>query len=341
MSALEGLLVVDLTRNLAGPYCTMILGDLGARVIKLERPGVGDDTRDWRPPDWDGESPVFLTINRNKESIALDLEDPAQVDALKKLIAKADVLVESNRNGTLEKHGLDFESVRRLNEDIVYASISGFGAAGPGSDRLGYDAIVQAASGIMSINGDPLAGPARVGPSIIDMGTGMWLALGVLAGLRERDQTGEAQHVVTSLLEVGVGWMAYYVAGFLADGTIPERLGSRHALVAPYEAFETADGSILIATLNNNLYRRLCAALGLPELADDARFLTNPDRVANRDSPRTDPGGDAQEDVRRMGRAAARRGTSLLDDQISRRGRDRSPGGSSRPHPALAARDDR
>ena len=280
---LDGITVLDLTRNLAGPYGTMILGDLGARVIKVERPGGGDDTRHWHPPTWAGRSALFLAINRNKESLVLDLDDDAGAQALRDLAARADVLVESNRAGSMERRGLGFEQLRRVNERIVYCSITGFGGRGPQRDRPGYDAIVQAQSGVMSINGEPGRDPVRVGPSIVDMATGMWAALGVLAALRERDRGGGAQRVETSLLETGVAWMTYYVANFLGDGTIARPQGSRHVLMAPYERFATKDGHLFLAALNDRLFRRMCEALGAPQLADDPRYRTNPDRLAHRD----------------------------------------------------------
>lgn len=285
-SPLTGITVLDLTRNLAGPYATMVLGDLGARVIKVERPGVGDDTRQWTPPTWGDHSALFLAINRNKESITVDVDSPAGAHALLELAASVDVLVESNRTGSLAKRGLGFDDVRAVNPRIVYCSISGFGSHGPDRDRPGYDTIVQAASGVMSINGEPGRVPARVGPSIIDQGTGMWAALGVLAALRQRDATGEAQLVETSLMETGVAWMGYFASNFLASGVVPEPQGSRHGQMAPYEGFPTQSGYLFVAALNDNLFRRLCAALDLTHLTDDPRYATNADRVAHRDALR-------------------------------------------------------
>lgn len=282
-SPLSGITVLDLTRNLAGPYCTMVLGDLGARVIKIERPDSGDDTRQWTPPTWGDHSALFLALNRNKESVTVDIDSAAGVRVLRALAARADVIVESNRSGSLDKRGLGFDDVRALNPDIVYCSISGFGSRGPDRDRPGYDTIVQAASGVMSINGEPGGMPSRVGPSIVDQGTGMWAALGVLAALRQRDATGEAQLVETSLMETGVAWMGYFASNYFASGLVPTAQGSRHGQMAPYQGFATRDGYIYIAALNDRLFRRLCEVLGLPEVAADPGYQTNADRVARRD----------------------------------------------------------
>jgi crotonobetainyl-CoA:carnitine CoA-transferase CaiB-like acyl-CoA transferase len=280
---LAGVTVLDLTRNLAGPYCTMILGDLGARVIKVERPGVGDDTRQWVPPTWGEHSSVFLALNRNKESIEVDVDTPEGAQVVRDLAATVDVIVESNRSGSLDKRGLGFEQIREISPRIVYCSISGFGSTGPDKDRPGYDTIVQAASGVMSINGEPDSAPSRVGASIIDQGTGMWAALGVFAGLRQRDASGEAQQVQTSLMETGVSWMGYYAANYLASGVVASPMGSRHAQMAPYEGFLTKDGWIFLAALNDNLFRRLCQALEAPEIAEEPQYATNAQRIEHRD----------------------------------------------------------
>ncbi|MDF2442276.1 MAG: hypothetical protein JWR01_479 [Subtercola sp.] len=285
-SPLSGITVLDLTRNLAGPYATMILGDLGARVIKVERPVVGDDTRQWTPPLWGDRSALFLALNRNKESLTADINSEAGAQAIRDVALTADVVVESNRTGSLDRRGLGFEDLKALNPRIVYCSISGFGSTGPDRDRPGYDTIVQAASGVMSINGEPGRTPSRVGPSIIDQGTGMWAAMGVLAALRQRDVTGEAQHVETSLMETGVAWMGYFASNYFAGGVVPQPQGSRHGSMAPYEGFMTGDGFLFVAALNDSLFRRLCTALGMPQLADDPDYLTNADRVAHRDALR-------------------------------------------------------
>jgi len=280
---LDGMLVLDLTRNLAGPFCTMILGDLGARVIKVERPGAGDDTRDWRPPTWAGESSLFLATNRNKESIAIDIETVEGREVIRRLAAKADIVVESFRGGSLDKKGLGFNDLKQINPRLVYCSLSAFGSRGPYSDRPGYDALIQAYSGLMSITGEPGGAPVRVGPSIIDMGSAHWAAIGILAALRIRDASGEAQHVETSLLETGVAWMSYFAAGYFADGTIPGPSGTRHSAMAPYEDFAARDGLLYIAAPNQALFKTLCRAIGLPEMVDDPRFASNSDRLANRE----------------------------------------------------------
>ena len=280
---LHDITVLDLTRNLAGPYCTMILGDLGARVIKIERQKTGDDTRNWRPPAWDERSTLFLSMNRNKESVAIDINTDAGVEVVKTLAAAADVLVESFRTGSMLKRGLDYEQLRDINPKLVYCSITGFGSKGPHSGRPGYDALMQAYSGIMSITGESEGSPVRAGPSVIDMGAGLWAALGTLAAVRDRDATGQGKHVEVSLLETGMAWMSYFVTGFFGDGTVPGRYGTQHSLVAPYERFATRDGDIFLGAANDNLFRRLCNVIDMPELATDKRFKTNPDRLAHRD----------------------------------------------------------
>ena len=281
---LEGMLVLDLTRNLAGPFCTMILGDLGARVIKIERPGVGDDTREWRPPTWNGRSSLFLATNRNKESVALDIDSPEGAEAIRRLAAKADIVVESFRGGSLDKKGFGFKDLSAINPRLVYCSLSAFGSHGPHSDRPGYDALIQAYSGIMSITGEPGRPAVRVGASIIDMGSAHWAVIGILAALRLRDQTGEAQLVQTSLLETGVAWMSYFAAGYFADGTIPGPSGTRHSVMAPYEDFSARDGLIYIAAPNQALFVSLCKALGLDDAVTDPRFRSNTDRLAHREA---------------------------------------------------------
>lgn len=280
---LHDITVLDLTRNLAGPYCTMILGDLGARVIKIERPKTGDDTRHWRPPAWNDHSTLFLSVNRNKESITLDIDTDAGVEVVRTLAGASDIMVESFRTGSMQKRGLGYEQIRTINPKLVYCSISGFGSKGPQSGRAGYDAMLQAYSGIMSITGDPEGSPVRAGPSVIDMGAGLWAAFGILAALRDRDATGKGKLVEISLLETGMAWMSYFATGYFGDGTVPGRNGTRHALIAPYERFATLDGDIFIGAANDNLFQRLCNAIEMPELSVDERFKTNPDRLANRD----------------------------------------------------------
>ncbi len=281
---LDGIFVLDLTRNLAGPFCTMVLGDLGARVVKIEKPGAGDDTRDWQPPSWDGRSSLFLATNRNKESVAVDIDAPAGAEVIRRLAAKADVVVESFRGGSLTRKGFGFDDIKAINPRIVYCSLSAFGSRGPHSDRPGYDALIQAYSGIMSITGEPGRPAVRVGPSIIDMGAAHWAAIGILAALRTRDRTGEAQLVETSLLETGVAWMSYFAAGYFADGTVARPSGTRHSVMAPYEDFRTRDGDIYIAAPNQGLFLSLCNVLDAPEIAADPRFASNTARLGARDA---------------------------------------------------------
>jgi crotonobetainyl-CoA:carnitine CoA-transferase CaiB-like acyl-CoA transferase len=281
-SPLGGLKVLDLTTSLAGPYCTMILGALGADVIKIERPGRGDDTRDWGPPFWNGESAVFLSVNANKRSLAIDISAAEGREALLTLGATCDVFVQNLRPGLVERLGLDFDAVRRRNPRIVYCSIGAFGKAGPLSRQPGYDPLMQAASGIMSVTGEASGPPVRAGVSLVDQGTGMWAALGILSALRAREADSEAHLVDTSLYETAVNWLPYQIVGYLGTGAVPGRLGSGIGMLAPYEAFAATDGLVMIAAGNDRQFAFLCGALELDGLPEDARFLTNPDRVVNR-----------------------------------------------------------
>ena len=279
---LEGIVVADLTQNVAGPFCTQTLGDMGAEVVKIERPGRGDDARAWAPPYWGRESATFISLNRNKKSLALDLKSPGGLEILHRLVGRADVFVQSLRPGAIEELGLDFAGASRLNARIVYCSITAFGVRGPLSHLPGYDPLMQAYSGLMSVNGHPDQEPARVGTSIVDMGTGMWAALGIVAALRQRDATGRAIEVTTALFETALMWMSYHAMGYLASGAVPQAQGSGTAMIAPYQAFPTADGFAMIAAGSDALFAKLAAALGCPGLAQDARFKDNPSRVTNR-----------------------------------------------------------
>lgn len=283
-AVLDGITVVDITQNVAGPFCTQILGDLGAEVIKIERPGAGDDCRSWGPPNWDGEAAIFLALNRNKKSVAVDLNHPEGQKLLRALAAEADVLVESLRTGSLEKRDLGYENLKAVNDRLVYCSLSGFGEEGPLKDRPGYDPLIQAYTGLMSITGNPGAPPVRVGTSIMDMGSGLWCALGILGALLERRETGTGQKVTTSLFEVGLSWMSYHVAGYLGSGEVPGKWGSRTSMIAPYEAFETRDDYVFVSAGNDRLFERLCEVVDRPGLSDEERFATNADRVENRDA---------------------------------------------------------
>ncbi len=280
---LDGIRVLDLTRNFAGPCCTQILGDLGADVVKVERPGAGDDTREWRPPQWQGISTSFLSFNRNKRSLAVDLDHPDGQAIVRRLALRADVLVESFRHGSLAKRGLDYARVSRDNSRIVYCSINGFGSTGPLRDRPGYDPVVQAYSGIMSLTGEPGGRPLRTGPSIIDTGTGMWCGLAVVGALYARERTGRGARIDSSLLETGVAWVGYHLIGYFATGRVPGPVGTSASMIAPYEAFATREGYLQLAAGNNVIFVRLCGVLDLPELPEDSRFRTNADRVAHRE----------------------------------------------------------
>jgi crotonobetainyl-CoA:carnitine CoA-transferase CaiB-like acyl-CoA transferase len=279
---LEGIVVADLTQNVAGPFCTQILGDMGAEVVKVERPGKGDDARAWAPPYWGQESATFIALNRNKKSLALDLKSPGGLQVLRRLVNRADVFIQSLRPGAIDELGLDFAGAVRLNPRIIYCSVTAFGTRGPLSHLPGYDPLMQAYSGLMSINGHPGQEPARVGTSIIDMGTGMWAALGIVAALRQRDATGRAVEVTTALFDTALMWVSYQAAGYLASGEVPQPQGSGTAMIAPYQAFPTADGFAMIAAGSDALFARMAGALGASGLADDARFRDNPSRVSNR-----------------------------------------------------------
>jgi crotonobetainyl-CoA:carnitine CoA-transferase CaiB-like acyl-CoA transferase len=281
--ALQDLLVLDLTRILSGPFATMTLADLGADVVKIEQPGQGDDTRQWGPPFQGEEAAYFLSVNRNKRSLAVDLKSPEGLAAVRQLALKADVLVENFRPGTAARLGLGYEDLSRENPGLVYASISGYGQTGPDSRRPGYDAIAQARSGIMSVTGEADGPPVRVGVSSSDLVAGMWATIGILAALHEKQRSGQGQWVDISLLDGSVSWLTYVASGYFASGEIPRRYGSAHPTIAPYQAFATADGFVMVAVGNDGLWRRFASALDRDDLAADERFRTNPSRVAHRD----------------------------------------------------------
>jgi crotonobetainyl-CoA:carnitine CoA-transferase CaiB-like acyl-CoA transferase len=279
---LDGLVVVDLTQNVAGPFCTQILGDMGAEIVKVERPGRGDDARAWAPPWWGEESAVFMAFNRNKRSLALDIKRDGGLEVLRRLVGRADVFVQSLRAGAIAELGLDFPAASALNPRLVYCSITAYGSRGPLADRPGYDPLMQAYAGLMSVNGHPGQEPARVGTSIVDMGTGMWAALGILGALRRRDATGRAVEVTTALFDTTLMWVSYHAMGYLGSGEVPQPQGSGTAMIAPYQAFPTADGYAMIGAASDALFTRLAGALGAPELLDDPRFADNPTRVRHR-----------------------------------------------------------
>jgi formyl-CoA transferase len=279
---LAGVKVVDLTRVMVGPYCTMMLGDLGADVIKIEIPGRGDDTRHWGPPFVAGESVYFLSVNRNKRSIALDLKHQAAQDVLWRLIEDADVLVENFSPGTLDRLGFGYEEVKARRPNIVYAAISGFGQSGPDYRRTAYDLIVQGTSGMMSITGHAGGPPTRLGVPIADIGGGMFAAYAVVSALFRRERTGEGSYVDVSMLGGQVALLTYQAGLYLSTGAVPGQLGNAHPMIAPYDTFQTADGYVNIAVGNESLWQRFCTALDLPSLLEDDRFQNNAGRSTNR-----------------------------------------------------------
>lgn len=277
--ALAGLTVLDLTRVLAGPYCTMMLADMGARVIKVERPGKGDDTRGWGPPFQQGESAYFLSVNRNKESVTLNMKHPDGRRVLDELIARADVLVQNFRPGTLERMGLGYADLARRRPDLVYCSISAFGQSGPRRNEPGYDAVMQGEGGLMSITGPP-DGPAyRLGVAIVDIVSGMFSAYGIAVALLARERTGRGQHIDVGMLDAVAAVLTYQAGTYFATGEAPGRLGNRHPSITPYESLEAADGELVVAVGNDQLWRTFCGVLEMDDLADDPRFRTNKDRV--------------------------------------------------------------
>ena len=282
MDHLQGLRVVDVSQNLAGPYCTQILADLGATVTKVEPPG-GDAARAWAPPLWGGQSPMFLSVNRGKRSIQIDLKSEGGKDILWRLIEDADVFVQAFRSGVIERLGFDYESVRTRRPAVIYVSVTAYGPTGPLKDQPGYDPLMQAYSGLMSITGHDAEAPARVGASVVDFGTGMWGAMGVLSALHKRNATGEGTHVTTALLDTALGLVSYHLTSHIATGEIPGPMGSGFPTISPYRAFPTSNGTLVIAAGNDATFRRLCEALGLPELPRDPRFASNPARVEHRD----------------------------------------------------------
>jgi len=281
--ALDGIRIIDFSKALAGPYCTMLLADMGAEVIKVEMPGAGDDSRGWGPPFIDGEAAYFLSVNRNKKSITLNLKDNKAKEIALKIIGKADIVLESNRPGVMTKLGLDYETVKKINPGIIYCSISGFGQTGPYSKRPGFDQVIQGYGGIMGLTGEKGGGPLKVGIAVTDIATGMFAATGILTALYHRERTGQGQHVDASMLDGQVSWLTYQAGRYLASGNVPQRIGSAHPLIVPYQDFEASDGFINIAAGNDNLWKKFCAVTDLSDIADDPKFATNPKRVENRD----------------------------------------------------------
>ncbi len=286
---LDGVVVLDLSRVLAGPWATQVLADLGAEVIKIERPGAGDDTRNWGPPftaraDGEpGDAAYFLCANRNKRSVALDISTGHGAELVRRLAAGADVLVENFKVGGLRKHGLDYASLRPSNPRLVYCSITGFGQSGPDAHRAGYDYMIQATGGLMSITGEPDGPPMRTGVAVADLFAGMYAASGVLAALYHAARTGEGQHLDISLFEAQAAMLANQASNWFVSGEVPGRTGSGHPNLAPYQPFETADGQVVIAVGNDGQFAALCRTLGAPELAEDPRFAVNAGRVRRRE----------------------------------------------------------
>jgi len=288
MTPLSGIFVLDLTRVLSGPYCTMMLADLGARVIKVEQPMKGDDTRAWGPPFLGSESAYFLSVNRNKKSVALDLKDPRTRPVLSALIARADVLVENFRPGTMERLGLGYEALSEASPRLIYCSISGFGQTGPRRLEPGYDAMMQAEGGLMSITGAEDGPPFRLGVAIADIATGMFAVQAILAALLARQRTGRGQRVDVAMLDAVASLLTYQASSAFATGATPTRMGNRHPSIAPYDTFAAADGEFVLSVGNDEQFRRLAAVVNRDGLADDPRFATNADRVARYDELRQD-----------------------------------------------------
>jgi len=279
---LDGVRVLDLTRVVAGPYCSMFLGDLGADVVKVEQPGAGDDTRGWGPPFAGGESAYYLCINRNKRSLTLDLKSKRAVELLRQLVKVADVVIENFRPGTMERLGLGEPDLRKLNPRLIYASLTGFGADGPMSDWPGYDLIVQAWGGLMSITGTPDGEPVKVGVAIIDLVAGLMLGKSITAALFAREKIGVGQRIDTSLLEAEVASLINVGSNYLVGGKIPSRWGNAHPNIVPYQNFKTADGYLVIGVASEVIWKRFCQAIGRAELTNDGRFADNAKRVENR-----------------------------------------------------------
>ena len=289
--ALAGIRVLDLSRVLAGPWATQMLGDLGADIIKIEKPGAGDDTRGWGPPwlaDGEGretrESAYFLAANRNKRSVTIDMAKPEGQALIRRLAQTSDVLVENFKVGGLKRYGLDHESLAALNPRLVYCSITGFGQDGPEAGRAGYDFMIQGMSGLMSVTGSPETEPQKIGVALVDVLTGLHAAIAVLAALQQRQRTGRGQHVDLALFDVAMASLANQALNYLVGGTAPRRLGNAHPNIVPYQAFETADGHLILAVGNDAQFARFCRIADLPEVAGDARFLANAGRVAHREA---------------------------------------------------------
>ncbi|MBO9410215.1 MULTISPECIES: CaiB/BaiF CoA-transferase family protein [unclassified Ruegeria] len=289
---LTGVKVLDLSRILAGPTCTQLLGDLGANVIKIENPATGgDDTRQWGPPyvtDADGNasdlSAYFMSANRNKKSVAIDITTPKGQAEIRRLASHADILIENFKPGGLAKYGLDYKTLSHEFPSLVYCSISGYGQDGPNASKPGYDLMAQGYGGIMSLTGDPEGAPMKVGVGIADVMCGMYATVGILAALRHRDQTGEGQQIDLALVDAQIAWLINEGVNYLTSGNVPQRRGNGHPNIVPYDVYQTADGHVILAVGNDSQFRRFCDFIGQPDLADDPRFTTNPSRLEHRDA---------------------------------------------------------
>ncbi|RBW57423.1 CaiB/BaiF CoA-transferase family protein [Ruegeria sp. A3M17] len=289
---LKGVKILDLSRILAGPTCTQLLGDLGASVIKIENPATGgDDTRQWGPPyveDAQGNrsdlSAYFMSANRNKKSVAIDITTTEGQSEIKRLASHADILIENFKPGGLAKYGLDYASLSQDFPSLVYCSISGYGQTGPNASKPGYDLMAQGYGGIMSLTGEPDGAPMKVGVGIADVMCGMYASVGILAALRHRDQTGEGQQIDLALVDAQIAWLINEGANYLTSGTVPQRRGNGHPNIVPYDVYETADGHVILAVGNDSQFRRFCEFIDHPDMADDPRFATNPARLENRDA---------------------------------------------------------
>ena len=279
---LESIIILDLSRALAGPYCSMMLADMGAEIIKIEMPGRGDDSRSWGPPFVEGESAYFMSVNRNKKSITLNLKSEKSKEIIEKLIKKADIIIENFRPGTMDKLGLSYENVAELNPEIIYASISGFGQDGPYKLLPGFDQVIQGMGGLMSVTGEPGGPPIKVGVAVADIAGGMFAAYGIMIALFNRQRTGKGQMIDVSLLDSQVAWLTYRAGSFFASGKIPQPLGSGHPNIVPYQAFKANDTYVNIAAGNDQLWQKFCSAIGLEDIVENPKFATNAKRVENR-----------------------------------------------------------
>ncbi|MCU9601198.1 CaiB/BaiF CoA transferase family protein [Pallidibacillus thermolactis] len=283
MQPLEGIKILDMSRTLAGPYCTMLLGDQGAEIIKVEQPGLGDESRRFTPPTWNGVSTYFLSSNRNKRSITVNLKSKKGKEIIYKLAKEADVLVENFRTGAMDKLGFGYEKMKEINPKLIYCSISGFGRTGPEKDRAGYDLLLQGYGGLMSITGEPDRGPAKAGMSIVDLSTGLFAVYGILSALFARQKTGKGQYIDVSLLDGQISLLNFLATGYMATGKVPSRMGSAHPSLVPYQAFRAKDIDIILAVANDGLWKKCCEAFGWKDLLTDPRFQKNDDRVAHRE----------------------------------------------------------